>query len=86
VEQKPCSIVVNDDHRNELSMRQKQSSLTAMGIAVLRATETEKPVGERICSDPLALKFVPSWFYWLGTGAGREGRSLRTTHEMSIKF
>jgi O-methyltransferase involved in polyketide biosynthesis len=86
VEQKPCSIVVNHDHPNELSMRQKQSSLTAMGIAVLRATETEKPAGERIRSDPLALKIVPAWFYWLGMGAGREGRSLRTTHEKSIKF
>jgi len=44
-------------------MRQNQSSLTAMGIAVLRAVETEKPVGEGICHDPLARKFIPSWFY-----------------------
>lgn len=46
-----------------LSMRKSQSSLTAMGIAVLRAIEMEKPAGERICSDPLARRFVPSWFY-----------------------
>ncbi len=44
-------------------MRQNQSSLTAMGIAVLRATETEKPADERICSDPFARQFIPSWFY-----------------------
>jgi methyltransferase (TIGR00027 family) len=46
-------------------MRQNQSSLTAMGIALLRAVETEKPAGEGICHDPLARKFVPSWFYYL---------------------
>ena len=45
-------------------MRQNQSSLTAMGIAVLRATEMEKPANERICSDPFARRFIPSWFYY----------------------
>ncbi len=62
-------------------MRQNQSSLTATGIAVLRAVEMEKPAGERICNDPLARKFIPAWFYhfmklfvttgyaeWRGTG------------------
>jgi methyltransferase (TIGR00027 family) len=62
-------------------MRQSQSSLTAMGTAVLRATEFEKPPDERICSDPLARRLIPSWFYafmklfmstgyaeWRGTG------------------
>ncbi len=45
-------------------MRQNQSSLTALGIAVLRATEAEKPADERICNDPLARQFIPSWFYY----------------------
>ena len=62
-------------------MRQNQSSLTATGIAVVRATEFEKPPDERICSDPFARRLVPSWFYsfmklfistgyaeWRGTG------------------
>jgi methyltransferase (TIGR00027 family) len=44
-------------------MRRNQTSLTALGIAVLRATEMEKPAQERICSDPLARKFIPAWFY-----------------------
>ncbi len=44
-------------------MRQNQSSLTAMGIAVLRAAEMDKPVDERICSDPLARRFIPAWFF-----------------------
>ncbi len=30
-------------------MRKNQTSLTAMGIAVLRAVESEKPESERIC-------------------------------------
>ena len=45
-------------------MRQNQSSLTAMGIAVLRAAEMDKPADERICSDPLARRFIPAWFFY----------------------
>lgn len=44
-------------------MRKNQTSLTAMGIAVLRAVESEKPEGERICYDPFARQFLPGWFY-----------------------
>ena len=40
-------------------MRKNQSSLTAAGIAVARAVESEKPVDERICFDPYARQFVP---------------------------
>jgi len=48
-------------------MRRDQSSLTAMGIAMARAIETEKPEGVRICNDPYARRFVPAWmFYVLG--------------------
>ena len=35
-------------------MRKNQSSLTAAGIAIARAVESEKPVDERICYDPYA--------------------------------
>jgi methyltransferase (TIGR00027 family) len=42
-------------------MRKNQSSLTAAGIAIARAVESEKPVDERICNDPYARQFVPAW-------------------------
>jgi len=44
-------------------MRRNQTSLTALGIAVMRAAESEKPAGERICYDPYARQFVPAWLY-----------------------
>jgi methyltransferase (TIGR00027 family) len=44
-------------------MRQNQSSLTAMGTAAERALEIERPAEERICSDPFAREFIPTWFY-----------------------
>ena len=34
-----------------------------MGIAAMRAIESEKPAGERICYDPYARRFLPGWFY-----------------------
>lgn len=40
-------------------MKKYQSSVTAEGIAVLRAMESEKPPGERVCYDPYA-KYFPS--------------------------
>lgn len=42
-------------------MRKNQSSLTAAGIAVARAVESEKPAGERICYDPYAWQLIPAW-------------------------
>ena len=44
-------------------MRRNQTSLTAAGIAVARAIESEKPEGERICYDPYARRFAPGWLY-----------------------
>jgi methyltransferase (TIGR00027 family) len=44
-------------------MRKNQSSLTAAGIALARAVESEKPADERICYDPYARQFVPDWMY-----------------------
>jgi methyltransferase (TIGR00027 family) len=46
-------------------MRRNQSSLTAIGIAVVRAIESAKPEGERICYDPYARQFVSSAIYHL---------------------
>ena len=44
-------------------MRKNQSSLTAAGIALARAVESEKPPDERICYDPYARQFTPAWMY-----------------------
>jgi methyltransferase (TIGR00027 family) len=44
-------------------MRKNQSSLTAAGIALARAVESEKPADERICYDPYAKQFVPDWMH-----------------------
>lgn len=42
-------------------MRRNQASLTAAGIAIARAVESEKPAGERVCYDPYASQFVAAW-------------------------
>ena len=44
-------------------MRKSQSSMTAIGIAIVRAIESEKPAAERICYDPYARKFVNGALY-----------------------
>jgi len=44
-------------------VKEKQSSITAAGIAVARALESEKPEGVRICFDPYAEKFLNPLFY-----------------------
>lgn len=40
-------------------MRSNRASITAMGVAMLRALESERPYAERICDDPLARRFAP---------------------------
>lgn len=44
-------------------MRKSQSSMTATGIAIVRAIESEKPAAERICCDPYARQFVNGALY-----------------------
>ena len=39
-------------------MKQNRSSLTASGIAIVRAIESEKPAGVRVCYDPYPRRFV----------------------------
>lgn len=46
-------------------MRQRQSSLTAAGIAAMRALESEKPAGERVCFDPYARRFAGAGLYYV---------------------
>ena len=44
-------------------MRKNQTSMTAMGIAIVRGIESEKPDGVRILFDPYARRFVNPFFY-----------------------
>jgi methyltransferase (TIGR00027 family) len=44
-------------------VRKNQSSITAAGIAIARAVESEKPPDERTCFDPYARQFLPAWMY-----------------------
>ena len=44
-------------------MRKNQTSMTAIGIAILRGIESEKPAGERLCYDPYARRFVNAALY-----------------------
>lgn len=46
-------------------MKRTQVSTTAMGIAAMRAFESEKPAGERICYDPFARRLTSPGFYLL---------------------
>jgi methyltransferase (TIGR00027 family) len=47
-------------------MKKSQTSITAQGIALIRALEYERPAADRICDDFLARKFIGSGFYLLG--------------------
>jgi methyltransferase (TIGR00027 family) len=40
-------------------MKNKQSSASAAGVALLRAIEAQKPEGERVCYDPYARALIP---------------------------
>ena len=46
-------------------MKRRQSSITAQGIAAIRAVESSKPPEQRICYDPLARQLVSPVFYLL---------------------
>jgi methyltransferase (TIGR00027 family) len=46
-------------------MKRNRSSVTAQGIAAIRAIESSKPAGKRICYDPLARRLVSPLFYFL---------------------
>ncbi len=64
-------------------MKKQQSSLTAEGIALVRALESDKPAGERICYDPYAkyltspaLTLLMKFFFKTGY-AERRGPGIR---------
>ncbi len=44
-------------------VKEMRSSITASGIAVVRAVESEKPEGVRVCYDPYAAQFLNPLFY-----------------------
>lgn len=47
-------------------MKRGRASITAQGTAFIRAYETSKPPGERICNDPLARRLMHPLYYWIG--------------------
>jgi methyltransferase (TIGR00027 family) len=47
-------------------MKSSQTSITAQGIAFVRAYESSKPADQRICYDPFARKLISPAFYLLG--------------------
>jgi methyltransferase (TIGR00027 family) len=46
-------------------MRKNQSSMTAAGIAIVRAIESERPAARRICYDPYARRMVSGFLFHL---------------------
>lgn len=46
-------------------MRQKRSSPTAEGMALIRAIETSRPEETRICYDPIARSLIPGYKFFL---------------------
>jgi methyltransferase (TIGR00027 family) len=42
----------------ELMKKRHAGNVTAEGVALIRATESAKPEGERICYDPYAVRFI----------------------------
>ncbi len=58
-------------------MRKSQSSMTATGIAIVRAIESEKPASERICYDPYARQLVNGALYYFVKFFDRLGYSER---------
>ncbi len=58
-------------------MRKTQSSLTAQGIAVVRAFESERPPERRVCYDPYARQFVDDALYWFTKVFDKLGYSER---------
>ena len=61
-------------------MKAGRSSATAQQMALSRAIETRKPVGERICCDPLAQRFLEAKYRTLLLG-----RPLRNAVESLIE-
>jgi methyltransferase (TIGR00027 family) len=58
-------------------MRKSQSSMTAIGIAIVRAIESEKPAADRICYDPYARQFVSGFLFHFVRFFDRLGYSER---------
>ncbi len=55
-------------------MKKQQSSITAEGIALIRALESQRPEHMRICYDPLARYFVSPFLWAMGGLFNRYGQ------------
>lgn len=47
-------------------VKKKRSSFTAAGIALIRALESARPAGQRVCYDPFARRFISRAFFNFG--------------------
>ncbi len=59
-------------------MKRNQTSRTAEGMALVRAIESAKPEGRRICYDPIARAMIPGFMYVMSKlviDSGLYGRS-----------
>ena len=46
-------------------MKNTQTSTTAQGMAAIRAVESNRPTGKRICYDPFAQKLINPWYFFM---------------------
>jgi methyltransferase (TIGR00027 family) len=61
-------------HRRAVLMPASHASATAMGVALVRALESRRPSGKRVCDDPFARRFVPAGL--LGAASIADGLGL----------
>ncbi len=59
-------------------MKKSQTSRTAEGMALVRAIESQRPEGKRLCYDPIARALIPGFMFTLSKlviDSGLYGRS-----------
>jgi methyltransferase (TIGR00027 family) len=53
---------MNNQKRREMTEKKQKTSGSAAGVAMMRAIETQKPEGSRICDDPYAHALIQGGF------------------------
>jgi methyltransferase (TIGR00027 family) len=73
------------DYDESAMNRRRAGSVTAEGMALLRAGESRRPEGERICDDPFAIRFVRPEVLALARGRGpEEAEAAREAYERAF--
>jgi methyltransferase (TIGR00027 family) len=55
---------MNEQKRREMMEKKQKPSASAAGVAMMRAIETQKPEGSRICDDPYADALIQRGFMY----------------------